>query len=217
MSRRWTGAGEPGDFHEPFTSIGLTPSVTNVKAGDMVIFDTALCVNFPPPATGSFGQLSLTNTGCRLQVPRRVRSRGPKRRVRQRPGPAPPRDLHHGRDTHPPQDPPRTPRTALGVRARLGVVSGSRPRRADGPAVQGPPEPGRECAYRPQVRGRQPPDPVRARTFDCLCFAFVCSHQTDGFVARALIDPTYVPPGCVLPVGKQKGAHWASSTGAARL
>ena len=52
MSRRWTGEGEPGDFHEPFTSIGLTPSVTNVKAGDMVIFDTALCVYFPPPATG---------------------------------------------------------------------------------------------------------------------------------------------------------------------
>ena len=51
----------------------------------------------------------------------------------------------------------------------------------------------------------------------CICFAFACSHQTDGLVARALIDPTYVPPGCVLPVGKQKGAHWASSTGAARL
>ena len=39
-----------------------------------------------------------------------------------------------------------------------------------------------------------------------------------GVAARALIDPTYVPPGCVLPVGKQKGAHWASqSSGAARL
>ena len=35
-SRRWVGRVRPGDFHEPFTSIGLVPSVTNVKAGDMV-------------------------------------------------------------------------------------------------------------------------------------------------------------------------------------
>jgi hypothetical protein len=41
-SRKWTGKSKPGDFHEPFTSIGLVPSVTSVKAGDMVIFDTAL-------------------------------------------------------------------------------------------------------------------------------------------------------------------------------
>jgi hypothetical protein len=36
-SRRWTGPGKPGDYHQPFTSLGLVPSVTNVKVGDMVV------------------------------------------------------------------------------------------------------------------------------------------------------------------------------------
>jgi hypothetical protein len=37
--RRWVGKGSP--FIEPFSSNGLMPVVTNVKAGDMVLFDTA--------------------------------------------------------------------------------------------------------------------------------------------------------------------------------
>jgi hypothetical protein len=41
-TRKWVGEGEPDEDAEQFTSLGLTPCVTNVKAGDMVIFDTAL-------------------------------------------------------------------------------------------------------------------------------------------------------------------------------
>lgn len=37
--RRWVGAGSP--YIEPFRKNGLMPVVTNVKAGDMVLFDTA--------------------------------------------------------------------------------------------------------------------------------------------------------------------------------
>ena len=41
-SREWVGPGDPGEDTAQFLSLGLTPSVTSVKAGDMVIFDTAL-------------------------------------------------------------------------------------------------------------------------------------------------------------------------------
>lgn len=37
--RRWIGKGSP--FIEPFSANGLMPAVTNVMAGDMVLFDTA--------------------------------------------------------------------------------------------------------------------------------------------------------------------------------
>ncbi len=40
--RKWVGPGRPDEDVEQYTALGLTPSVTNVRAGDMVIFDTAL-------------------------------------------------------------------------------------------------------------------------------------------------------------------------------
>ena len=39
QDRTWTGPGTPQTFMEAFTSQGLTPSVTNVKAGDLVLFE----------------------------------------------------------------------------------------------------------------------------------------------------------------------------------
>jgi ectoine hydroxylase-related dioxygenase (phytanoyl-CoA dioxygenase family) len=41
-SRKWVGEGTPDEDSEQYTSLGLTPCVTNVRAGDMVIFDTAM-------------------------------------------------------------------------------------------------------------------------------------------------------------------------------
>jgi len=39
---KWLGEGTPNEDAAQYTDLGLTPCVTNVKAGDMVIFDTAL-------------------------------------------------------------------------------------------------------------------------------------------------------------------------------
>ena len=41
-SHKWIGEGKPDEDVEQYTALGLTPCVTNVRAGDMVIFDTAL-------------------------------------------------------------------------------------------------------------------------------------------------------------------------------
>lgn len=41
-SRKWLGDGTPNEDVEQYTALGLTPCVTNIRAGDMVIFDTAL-------------------------------------------------------------------------------------------------------------------------------------------------------------------------------
>ncbi|MDA1298872.1 MAG: phytanoyl-CoA dioxygenase family protein [Proteobacteria bacterium] len=41
-SRKWVGNGTPDEDVEQYTDLGLTPWVTNIRAGDMVIFDTAL-------------------------------------------------------------------------------------------------------------------------------------------------------------------------------
>lgn len=65
-SRRWVGpCDKPGDFHQPFTSIGLVPSVTNIQAGDMVIFDTALY-----------------HSGCPAEDPTGVTGHGPEHLLR---------------------------------------------------------------------------------------------------------------------------------------
>ena len=40
--RVWQGEGRPEEAMEQYTSIGLSPCVTNVIAGDLVLFDTAM-------------------------------------------------------------------------------------------------------------------------------------------------------------------------------
>lgn len=86
QSRTWAGKGKPGDFHEPFTSVGLVPSVTNVKAGDMVIFDTALyhsgCPSEDPSGTTGHGTDHLLRaifimgmTPTRLKTPQELHAR----------------------------------------------------------------------------------------------------------------------------------------------
>ena len=55
--RRWIGKGTPDTDVSQYTALGLRPCVVNVRAGDMVIFDTALyhagcAASDPTGATG---------------------------------------------------------------------------------------------------------------------------------------------------------------------
>jgi hypothetical protein len=57
--RVWVGQGDPAEDLEQYTKIGLTPCVTNIKAGDLVIFDTGMfhagCAAEDPTGLSSHG------------------------------------------------------------------------------------------------------------------------------------------------------------------
>ena len=85
-NRKWVGKGEPDEDSEQFTSLGLTPCVTNVKAGDMMIFDTALfhagCAAADPTGATGNGTDQLLRaiyimgmTPTRLKTPRELHAR----------------------------------------------------------------------------------------------------------------------------------------------
>ncbi len=85
-SRQWLGKGTPEEDVEQYTSLGLTPRVTNVRAGDMVIFDTALfhagCAAADPSGASGNGTDQLLRaiyimgmTPTRLKTPRELHAR----------------------------------------------------------------------------------------------------------------------------------------------
>ncbi len=85
-SRKWIGSGRPDEDVEQYTALGLTPSVSNVRAGDMVIFDTALyhsgCAAADPTGATGNGTNQLLRaiyimgmTPTRLKTPRELHAR----------------------------------------------------------------------------------------------------------------------------------------------
>ncbi|MEM7366608.1 MAG: phytanoyl-CoA dioxygenase family protein, partial [Pseudomonadota bacterium] len=86
LNRKWIGEGKPDEDVEQYTALGLTPSVTNIKAGDMVIFDTALfhagCAAADPTGATGNGTDQLLRaiyimgmTPTRLKTPRELHAR----------------------------------------------------------------------------------------------------------------------------------------------
>lgn len=86
LSRKWIGEGKPDEDVAQYTELGLTPYVTNIKAGDMVIFDTALfhagCAAADPTGATGNGSDQLLRaiyimgmTPARLKTPRELHAR----------------------------------------------------------------------------------------------------------------------------------------------
>ena len=86
LGREWIGQGEPDEDVEQYTALGLTPAVTNIRAGDMVIFDTALfhagCAAADPTGASGNGTDQLLRaiyimgmTPTRLKTPRELHAR----------------------------------------------------------------------------------------------------------------------------------------------
>ena len=86
LNRKWIGEGKPDEDVAQYTELGLTPYVTNIKAGDMVIFDTALfhagCAAADPTGATGNGSDQLLRaiyimgmTPARLKTPRELHAR----------------------------------------------------------------------------------------------------------------------------------------------
>ena len=77
--RVWQGEGRPEEAMEQYTSIGLTPCVTNVIAGDLVLFDTAMCAAAAPPSPQrtSDSCSGRYHAGCAAEDPSGLSSHGP--------------------------------------------------------------------------------------------------------------------------------------------
>tara|TARA_B100000676_G_scaffold307134_1_gene364892 strand:- start:135 stop:1067 length:933 start_codon:yes stop_codon:yes gene_type:complete len=84
--RKWIGPGKPNEDVSQYSELGLTPCVTNVRAGDMVIFDTALfhsgCAAADPTGATGHGTDHLLRaiyimgmTPTRLKTPRELHAR----------------------------------------------------------------------------------------------------------------------------------------------
>ena len=82
--RVWQGQGRPEEAMEQYTSIGLTPCVTNVIAGDLVLFDTAM---YAQPLPHRSEPLTATlhgryHAGCPAEDPSGLSSHGPNHLLR---------------------------------------------------------------------------------------------------------------------------------------
>ena len=74
--RVWQGQGRPEEAMEQYTSIGLTPCVTNVIAGDLVLFDTAMYAQPLPHRSEPLTAICMA--GITPAVPRRTRAACPR-------------------------------------------------------------------------------------------------------------------------------------------
>ena len=72
QERVWQGDGKPEEDLEQYTKIGLTPCVTNITAGDLVMFDTGMfhegCPAEDPTGMSSHGPNHLLRAICILSM-----------------------------------------------------------------------------------------------------------------------------------------------------